>query len=66
MQNKSHIPDFQSTKPAILDKKQSKGKVNHALNRISYLITMLMQICGDKIQSEKEKFTFLTLCFIHA
>ena len=35
-------------------------------DRKSYLVAILMQVCGDKIQSEKEKFTFLILCFIHA
>jgi len=29
-------------------------------------VVMLMQIKGDKIQSENEKLTFLILCFIHA
>jgi len=30
----------------------------------TYLVAILMHVKGDKIQSEKEKVTFLSLCFI--
>jgi len=33
---------------------------------IGYVVAILMQVRGDKIQSEKENLIFLTLYFIHA
>jgi len=33
-------------------------------NYSTYLVTIFTQVKGDKIQSENEKVTFLSLCFI--
>jgi len=47
-------------------KKQLNIEQIKFLIQTNYFVTMLMQIKGNKIQSEKENLTFLTLCLIHA